>query len=152
MLFTAAAMLAMPLAADEAAKLPWHHDVSAAWKETQTSRRPLLVFVTTQGCTYCRLMERDTFSDGEVIAQIGQAFVPITIDAADQTAFVKRLGIRVYPTTVIIAPNSKVLDSFSGYMKPQQLRNRLKSVSYQETSTANDQAPISKDEKVTKHE
>jgi thioredoxin-related protein len=132
MIFSAVSMFSVPLAADEPAKLPWLHDVNAAWQETQTSRRPMLLFITTQGCTYCRLMERDTFSDGEVIAQIGQAFVPITIDAADQAAFVKKLGIRLYPTTVIIGPNSKVLDSISGYMKPQQLRTRLLAVSYQE--------------------
>ena len=70
-------------------------------------------------------MKKNTYRDDGVVADIRQSFVSATVDAKTWTQFVERLGVRIYPSTVIISPDNKVLDRIGGYVEPKTLRARL---------------------------
>ena len=112
-------------AAAEKVTVPWQDNLNQAWETTQTSRRPLLVFFKTRDCVYCIEMMRHTYGDSGVASDIRHAFVPVSIDADRGAALAQKFGVRVYPTTVIVSPEAKILDRINGYMAPQEFKQRL---------------------------
>lgn len=96
-----------------------------AWHQAQANRRPLLLYVSMPGCTYCRKMERDTLSHPAIAQQIGDSFVAARFDGRANANFARRLGVTAFPTTVIIAPENRMLDSIRGYASPEQLQARF---------------------------
>lgn len=115
----------------ERVALAWHSDTNTAWKATQASNRPMLLFITMSNCSYCEKMKYVTYSDDSVISDIQNTFIPATVEGPSHPKLVEKLGIQVYPTTVIIGPDGRVLESITGYLEPQQLRRRLRLVSSQ---------------------
>lgn len=113
-------------AADEPASIAWHRDLDQAWQAVQESRRPLLLFVTMEGCHYCHKMARETFRDPEVMADVKHAYVAATTSKSEQRELVRRLHIRAYPTTLIISPSGEVTRSIRGFAGPQQLQQALR--------------------------
>jgi len=110
-------------------QIKWHSDIDRAWEITQESKQSLLLFVTHPDCAYCTLMKKKTFQDDGVVADVSESFVSAAVDAQIWTRFVQRLGVRIYPSTVIISHDNKVLDRIGGYVEPLILRARLEAAS-----------------------
>lgn len=117
-----------PLAADEPAGPAWHDDVMLAWHEAQVQQRPLLLYVSMPGCGYCRKMEAESLHHPAIRQQIAAGYVAARMDGRANPQFARRLGVTVYPTTVIVSPENRLLDSLRGYVGPQQLHARLAAV------------------------
>ncbi len=118
-------VLASPLLAAQKGGSFWNLDVVKAWKVTQSDTRPMLLFVTMDGCTYCDKMKYETYSDAGVKATIQKSFVAASANAADNPALIRRFKIESFPQTIIFAPNGQVLDSIAGYIGPEQMQSRL---------------------------
>lgn len=111
--------------AAEPARGSWHHDVDAAWAQTKASNRPMLLLATTDHCLYCEQLKEKTFADPETLHELQQAFVLATVQAADQPSLMRKLQIHTFPTTVIVAPDGKVLDRIEGYLNASKFRARV---------------------------
>ena len=105
--------------------IPWNRDVKAAWKLALEHQRPLLLFVTTDGCVHCRRMKQTTFKDRGVVNDLRDRFIVVAVKAKQEPELLRRLKIKSVPTTVIILTNGDVIDSISGFQTPKQLRERL---------------------------
>jgi thioredoxin-related protein len=108
---------------------PWQADLNAAWQKAKATKRPLLLVASMEGCHYCEEMKRNTLHDRQVLAEIQHSYVPAAVKAADRPNLIEKLQIRIFPTTVIISPEGRVLDTIRGYVPPEQFRARLASVS-----------------------
>ena len=60
-------------------------------------------------------MKQTTFRDKDVQRDIESWFVAVSLNVKDDPAFVKTLGIKIFPATVIIQPNGDVVESLRGY-------------------------------------
>ncbi len=107
--------------------LEWDQDVRTAWKSALQANRPLLLFVTMDGCLYCQKMKQTTLLDRQVVRDLQTQFVPVAVNVKDQPELIKLLLVKSFPTTVIIETNGDVMESISGYQTPKQLRDRLRS-------------------------
>jgi protein disulfide-isomerase len=114
-----------PLLGEHPALAGWATNPNQAWKSAQVSQRPLLLFITTDNCVYCRKMEQDTFSNRRVAADIQNEFVAANVDAKTNPDLVRKLKVQSYPTTVIISPKAGVVDYIPGYVAPRELLTRL---------------------------
>lgn len=123
--FAAICLVAGIASAEESRPLHWETNSERAWKETVSTGRMLLVYITTEGCIHCKRMERDTLANAQVATQIRQGFVAAKVQAQDQPALIERLGVRMYPAMIIFAPDSQVVDVIGGYQSPQEMQNRL---------------------------
>lgn len=103
----------------------WHQDWTSAWKDSQTRGRPILFFVTMEHCHYCDKMCRETYRDDKVLEQLEREFVLASIDSDRYPNLVRKLNVEMFPTTVIVSPDARVIDSMSGYVGPERLRVRL---------------------------
>ncbi|MCA9225689.1 MAG: thioredoxin fold domain-containing protein, partial [Planctomycetales bacterium] len=94
----------------------------------------LLLFVKTDGCVFCTKMERETYSNESVARQVTGTFVASSVNGRSIPELVRKLNIRIYPTTVIIGPDAQVLDSIPGYVPAATLQSRLE-IAAQKSST-----------------
>ena len=115
--------------ADEAEKISWNSDLSAALAESKRSGQPLLLFVKVDNCPYCLKMKHTSFLDNQVTKQIGQSYIAAQINAANYRQYIRDLGVQLFPSTVIISPDNKIVDRISGYLNAQALNRRLRSAS-----------------------
>jgi len=105
----------------------WRPDLNQAVHEGQQQQRPLLIVFTMERCGYCQLMKKTTYADEHVVASINDNFVPMQISGPEHRRLAQKLGVRLYPTTVIISPENRVIDRMDGYVKPQAMLPRLAS-------------------------
>lgn len=118
-----------------AAKVDWLSDVDQGWQATQTTDRPMLLFVTKSSCKYCIKMKRNTYADADVASQINEAFVPVMIDSDVANRVLKNIKIHAYPTTLLISPEAVLLDKIKGYVSPQKLARRLSAAQQKQEDT-----------------
>lgn len=111
-------------AADPA--IQWRADYNAARKEAQEKGLPLLVEVGTEECFYCKKQDATTFRDPGVVAMVNSRFVAVRVDANRDPVFAQALRVQIYPTTVLGAPDGKVLSFLQGYTPADQLHEALK--------------------------
>jgi len=103
----------------------WVADAAEARKTMERENRPMLIYLTTTGCHYCKLMKKNTYCNPEVAAKINRSFVPIELRKDQAKSLVKKLGIQTYPTTVVVSPKFKVLDRITGYLSAKKFKQRL---------------------------
>lgn len=114
----------------EAAPKPeirWQHELDKAIATARQKKQPILLFLTTTNCRYCVRMKQETLADPNIVGQVSKSFVPVTLADSEAPELVRRLGIKIFPATVVLSPGAEVLESISGYLPPLQFRARLDS-------------------------
>jgi thiol:disulfide interchange protein DsbD len=91
------------------AQIPWLHDERAALEQARATGKPILVDFFAEWCAACKELDVHTFSDPAVRQEVVDRFVPLKVDATDETEEVARLeqkyGIPGLPTVLMMACN-----------------------------------------------
>lgn len=121
-----AAILATTFA--QAAEPLFPNDVSSAWRKAQQDQRPLVLFFTMDGCAACYSMKQTTFRDAQVVSELKKSFVTAIAHDSRYSSLADKLGVEIFPTTVVICHKNHVIDKIAGYAGPRKLRGRLRQV------------------------
>ncbi|MBW3596134.1 MAG: thioredoxin family protein [Planctomycetes bacterium] len=113
------------LRAEEAEAPVWREDTFVAWQAAQDTGRPLLLFVVADHCPYCKLMDRNTFSDHDVRSRLRDSFIAARVDAGRQPELARKLQVQAYPTTVVVNQENRVIGAIPGYVEPREFERRL---------------------------
>lgn len=97
----------------------------AAWTAAQQSQRPILVFVTSSRCPHCVRMLSQTFKDADVQQTVVDGFETVYVDRSAHPDLVAKLGVRLFPTTVLVGANNKIMDRMEGYVDAAAFQRRL---------------------------
>lgn len=112
-------------------KINWLTFEEAAAKTTQN---PKMVFVDvyTDWCGWCKKMDKDTFSDPEVIAYINEHFYPVKMNAENkkrkftfrdkeytEATMAATMRVRSYPNFVIMDASMENITQYPGYREPE---------------------------------
>jgi thiol-disulfide isomerase/thioredoxin len=116
---------ALSAGAAQAAGVAWHGNLQEAVQQAAAQHKPLLVMVKARWCGPCHKMLAQTFPNPAVAARINSSFIPLLIDADEQAALVKSLGIEAMPTVLVISPERKVTGRFTGFQSAAQLDAHL---------------------------
>ncbi|MBI3838735.1 MAG: thioredoxin family protein [Planctomycetia bacterium] len=111
-----------------AQEVAWNTDIQSAWQTAQMTNRPLLVFVTSSSCPYCRKMESNTLASPAIARRIRSSYVPVVVNAEESGAIAAQLQVRSVPTTIVISPDARMADRLEGYVPASKLQARLESV------------------------
>lgn len=109
--------------------IDWITEYSEARRAGIDQDRPVLLFVTTDGCMHCERMIDGAFKDSRVIGSLNNGFVPAQIKLSSNDELAKQLKVTLYPTTIIISTQGKILDYARGYLSTNDLKQRLSAVS-----------------------
>lgn len=129
-----------PIVAEPAQPAPklieWVTDYSLARKLSGDKSQPVLLFITADGCHYCEMMNRDTFGDQQVADSLTKSFVAAKLKLAPDSKLAEQLKITLYPTTIILDAEGKVLEYARGYRKGSEMHHRLQEIIDQQTRIA----------------
>jgi len=109
----------------EKSAIQWKSDPAEAHRLARQWNRPMLLLITMDGCFYCTKMKQSTYRDAVLASDITNHFVAARVDSKQYATLARELGVQVYPTTVIISPDYKVVDVIRGYVNAKKLRRRL---------------------------
>ena len=120
---------------DQPNQIFWSDDPQLALTQSRNMQLPILVYATSERCGYCRKMERETWANPDIVQQVEADFVPLRIDAKRDAGLISKLRVRAYPTTVLIAPDGRIITGAEGYQAPGELSGMLRSLRRTETAT-----------------
>jgi len=69
-----------------------------------------------------------TFGNSDVAGEINKSLVAVSLKAEEEEALIEALEISVFPTTVVLSHDRKVLARLDGYVPPAAFQRRLAEV------------------------
>lgn len=113
--------LTIPAATD----IAWHDSLESGWRVSRESGLPMVIFITSEHCTYCDAMQSSTWCESSVRERIGAGFIAIRLRQGHNDKTLGRIRIPMYPTTLIGTPEGKVIGHRSGFQPPGGLHQLL---------------------------
>ena len=101
----------------------------AAIARAQKENKHLIVDVYTNWCSWCKVMDRQTYGNADVAAYLNEHFVLAKVNGESATkltwqgkelterAFARAVGVKGYPSTFFMKPNADLLGGVPGYIK-----------------------------------
>jgi len=106
----------------------------------QKEPRKIFVDVYTNWCGWCKKMDKETFSDPEVVEMVNEKFYavklnaentePITMAGDTTTAqmIARSMGVTGYPTIVYIKEDFKTIQPVPGYQNAKKFKDTLEKI------------------------
>lgn len=84
-------------------EIAWAKDYKDAVDQARKSGKPIMVDFYTDWCGWCKVLDRETYTDAQVIKLADASFVSLKINAEKEgTAQAKRYGITGFPTILFL--------------------------------------------------
>ena len=109
----------------DSTRVHWQYDFASAKAMSQATNRPVFLYLTAPGCTYCEIMKADAMTKPWIIQDLNANFVPVQINGREQISIAQQFGVRMYPTLVAIAPTGEILDMWNGYRSLSDFESHL---------------------------
>jgi YHS domain-containing protein len=107
--------------AEEPRAMVWRTDYAGALEEAKATNRLLWIQFTGPWCPSCTRMERETFTDPDVIRHAEQAFVPLKLRSDVHEQLALSLELSSLPATILVTPNREVVAVHQGFMDGDEL-------------------------------
>jgi uncharacterized protein YyaL (SSP411 family) len=111
----------------EQTRVDWREWGEDAFATADRAGKPVLLSLSATWCTHCHEMDRETYDEPRIAANVNDGFVPVRVDADRQPRVRERYNMGGFPSTVFLAPDGTVL-SGAGYLGPDGFRQVLTSV------------------------
>ena len=89
--------------------IQWLEWADETFESAEEQHKPVLLFITSSWCRWCRTMEQETFSSSEVVERIEKSFIPIHVDADKRPDINARYNLGGWPTTAFLTPGGEVI-------------------------------------------
>ncbi len=107
----------------------------AAIEQATQQGKPVMLVFSADWCPFCRQLERETLTDGEV-ARLAQRFVVFRVDMtssnppSETVELAKKYGAEGLPTVAFLAPRGEWLQDLTlvGYEPPRAFAQRMRRV------------------------
>jgi len=123
-------------------RIPWLHDEKVAVQQSRASGKPLLIDFFAEWCAACKELDVHTWMDPVVAKEVAERFVPLKIDATEETeendSLQKKYGVPGLPTVLMMAcrderpPECAVPGEgptrVTGFLPPPEMLERLRRV------------------------
>ena len=99
----------------------WQPSLEVARQQAAQTNRLVMIFFHNDACVYCKLMQRDVFSQKAVMDSLQANYTLVQVNADKLPAVATQYGIVKLPTTVLTTPDGQMLDKIEGRKDAQQL-------------------------------
>ena len=101
---------------DFAKTMGYESDYQKALEKAKKAKKPLMIFMTTSYCPWCRKLESQILAKEDINARIQQKYVPVMLNY-DLKKFPKQfLEVNITPTLYIVdSETEKIVEQFVGY-------------------------------------
>lgn len=96
--------------------IDWSTDYPTAQKTSSKTGKPIVLFVTGEWCSPCRIMKRTVWADPEVEALVNDKFIPVLINVSEKNSseLIKQFNSHVTPTTILADHQGNILKKRQG--------------------------------------
>ncbi|MDS0278384.1 DUF255 domain-containing protein [Halomicroarcula sp. S1AR25-4] len=108
-------------------KVEWREWGPEAFERATDSGKPVLLSLTVPWSAECRAMDRGTFGEPRIAANVNDGFVPVRVDADRNPRVRERYTMGGFPSTVFLTPEGEVI-SGATFLGPDGFRGILDSV------------------------
>lgn len=108
--------------------IPWTRDYRAALDSAESRNQPVLAYLFTDWCGYCRRMEAETFTDASLIQEMASRYVWLKLNAekdSDGIALRRKFAISGYPAILILDSSGEELERVQGYVPAKRLQTMV---------------------------
>ena len=106
-------------------KIAWFQgSYEEALAEAKNSKKLVFLDFWTSWCGYCKKLDRDAFSNAEVV-ELMKGFVCLNVDAESKTGapIAGKFPIRGYPALFFVAADGSIEDGISGWLPAEKFKN-----------------------------
>lgn len=96
-------------------KIRWENDLDSASAAMKKSGRPMFLYITAPGCTYCEILKNEAFAQDTIANDINERFIPVRVDGKAQKEVSDRFNVKFFPTIAVIHKSGEVIEIWSGY-------------------------------------
>ncbi len=95
-------------------------------KKIKSGEKLGFIYFYTDWCTYCKMMDQQTFSNKTVNNFLNTNFIPIRVNADKEKAVAKEYSVTGYPSNWFIASDGQPIANRPGFISPDQMMGMLK--------------------------
>ncbi len=114
--------------------IDWFDWEPAAFQSARENNRLIMVNVGHEGCTACRFMKMNTFTNPNVIDVLNNNFVSIQVDSEARPDIGDRYSDWAWPATAFMRPDGTQVLALRGSMRPAKFIPILEDLIAQHTS------------------
>jgi thioredoxin 1 len=105
--------------------LQWNTDINSSLKEAQKSNKLVFIDFYTDWCSYCKELNKETFTDQNVKEKFAQKYVIVKINGDTYPDLTSKYKVYGYPTLVILDANGNEIKRQEGFVSATELLNIL---------------------------
>ncbi len=102
------ALLAAPAVAQQES-VHWHQDLESAKVVAKESGRLVLIHFWTPSCRPCLALDQHVFNQPGVASAIEAQYVPVKLNADENSATAQSYGITRVPTDIVVTPDGQIV-------------------------------------------
>jgi len=107
--------------------IKWYsHDEGIAVGSSEGKR--IYINFHADWCAYCKVMEKETFSNPAVISYLNKYFISIKVDTEKETKTTYKYGVNALPDNWFLFKNGEIIGRRKGYISPDMFMKILKSI------------------------
>lgn len=103
-------------------------DMEEARLQAKKSEKYIFVDTYADWCRPCKMMDKKVFTDEKVVDYFKDHYVAVKMNGEKGNGpdFMKKHGVRAYPTFIIMNTSGKVIHRFAGYQSADKLLSEVK--------------------------
>ncbi len=98
----------------------WLRSAEQAAELSDKTGKPILIYVRSETCHYCDLMQKDVWEDPRTAALIAREFIPLKLTREENKEGVAAMKVKGYPSTLIFSAQRSFIGRIDGYVNAQQ--------------------------------
>lgn len=105
--------------------IKWHsYDEGIKLGESQ--KKKVLLSFYADWCTFCTKMEKETYSNPDIVKFLNNEFISIKVNKDKEEAIARKYFVRGLPMTWFMEPNGEKISSLPGFIPPEMFMQVLK--------------------------
>jgi|GEM_PF-3029925 len=104
----------------------WSKSFESATSDSLSKDKPLFLFLTAPGCTYCEILKREALTRQYVIDELNTSFTSVMVDGRARKDLADRFGVKTFPKLVVMR-SGEVIEAWSGFQTANVFESHLSS-------------------------
>lgn len=106
-------------------EIPWLRSATEAAIQSQTTGKPILVYVRSKNCHYCDLLQKNTWQDPATKARVMKEMIPLKLTLEENKEAIEAMKVKGFPSVIVFSPRREFIGRFDGYMTPEQFQSQI---------------------------
>lgn len=111
--------------AQNSAEIPWLRSATEAAIQSQKTGKPILVYVRSQNCHYCDLLQKNTWQDQATKERVLREMIPLKLTLEENKEAIEAMKVKGFPSVIIFSPRREYLGRIDGYVTPEQFQGQV---------------------------